>query len=393
MTRKELEKLLQAGESNKIEFKSRFTKDNKLPQTICAFANNLDGDGKPGYIIIGINNDKTFSGLRDTDQIQTTIAEYRSNANINPLPSIGVQLISCDEGDVLVVKVEPSSTPPLRYEGVVWVRTGSSTRRANPEDERRLSEKRTSLTKTFDAEPCRDASVDDLALRLFDEYRGHAVNSSVIAENHRSTDEKLASLSFFDLKNQCPTYAGILLFGTNIRNFLPGAYVQFLKFPGSDISDQPEDTDEINGDLRTLVDRTYEKIRSHNRVSMAKGERFVEKNVPKYPESSLREFLNNAIIHRDYQSNTPIRFYWYEDRIEISSPGGLYPPVTYDQIERRTGYRNPIVANAMKELGYVEKFGRGIQTAQKALQDNGNPAAEIAREEGFFHVTIYRRKS
>jgi ATP-dependent DNA helicase RecG len=165
------------------------------------------------------------------------------------------------------------------------------------------------------------------------------------------------------------------------------------KFPGSDISDQPEDTDEINGDLRTLVDRTYEKIRSHNRVSMAKGERFVEKNVPKYPESSLREFLNNAIIHRDYQSNTPIRFYWYEDRIEISSPGGLYPPVTYDKIEKRTGYRNPIVANAMKELGYVEKFGRGIQTAQKALQDNGNPAAEIAREEGFFQVTIYRRES
>jgi ATP-dependent DNA helicase RecG len=393
MTREDLEKLLQAGESSKVEFKSKFTKDDKLPQAICAFANDLDGDGKPGYIIIGINNDKTFSGLCDTDKIQTTIANYRSNATIYPLPSIDVQLIRCDEGDVVVVKVEPSSTPPLRYEGVVWVRTGSSTRRANPEDERRLSEKRTSLTKTFDAEPCRDASVDDLALRLFDEYRGHAVNSSVIAENHRSTDEKLASLSFFDLKNQCPTYAGILLFGTNIRNFLPGAYVQFLKFPGSDISDQPEDIDEINGDLRTLVDRVYEKIRSHNRVSLVKGERFVEKNVPEYPESSLREFLNNAIIHRDYQLTAPIKFYWYKDYIEISSPGGLYPPVTYDQIERTTGYRNPIVASAMKELGYVEKFGRGIQTALKALQDNGNPAAEIERIEGHFHVRIYRRKS
>jgi len=393
MNEKEFRKLLQAGESSKVEFKSRFTKDEKLPQTICAFANDLEGDGQPGYIIIGINNNKTFSGLRDTDKIQTTIADYRSNATIYPSPSIDVQLIRCDEGDAVVVKVEPSSTPPLRFDGVVWVRTGSSTRRANPEDERRLSEKRTSLTKTFDAEPCRDASIADLALRLFDEYRMDAVNSSVIAENHRSTDEKLASLSFFDLKNQCPTYAGILLSGINIRSFLPGAYVQFLKLPGNNLSGQPEDADEINGDLRTLVDRTYEKIRSHNRVSMAKGERFVEKNVPEYPEQSLREFLNNAIIHRDYQSNTPIRFYWYEDRIEISSPGGLYPPVTYDQIERTTGYRNPIVATAMKGLGYVEKFGRGIQLAQKALQDNGNPAAKIAREEGFFHVTIYRRKS
>jgi ATP-dependent DNA helicase RecG len=173
---------------------------------------------------------------------------------------------------------------------VVWVRTGSSTRKANPEDERRLSEKRTSLIKTFDAEPCRDASVDDLALRLLGEYRRDAVDPSVIAENHRSTDEKLASLSFFDLKNQCPTYAGILLFGTNIRSFLPGAYVQFLKLPGNNLSDQPEDVYEINGDLRTLVNRVHEKIRSHNRVSLVKGERFVEKMFQNIPNLLCENF-------------------------------------------------------------------------------------------------------
>ena len=102
-----------------------------------------------------------------------------------------------------------------------------------------------------------------------------------------------------------------------------------------------------------------------------------EKVVPDYPDTALREFLVNAVIHRNYQSNTPIRFYWFADHIEIQSPGGLYGEVTPQNYLTHNSYRNPVIAEAMKALGYVNRFGYGIARAQRALVDNGNPAAEF----------------
>ncbi len=83
----------------------------------------------------------------------------------------------------------------------------------------------------------------------------------------------------------------------------------------------------------------------------------------------------NAVMHRDYQSNAPIRFYWFSNRIEIQNPGGLYGAAT--DFPNQNDYRNPKIAEAMKNMGYVNRFGRGIATAQANLQKNGNPPAEF----------------
>jgi ATP-dependent DNA helicase RecG len=100
----------------------------------------------------------------------------------------------------------------------------------------------------------------------------------------------------------------------------------------------------------------------------------------------------NAIMHRDYQSNTPIRFYWFNDRIEIQSPGGLYGDVTPENYTRRNSYRNPVMAEAMKSLGYVNRYGYGIQRTQKLLADNENPRAEFEFDAGSVLVIIRRRE-
>ena len=99
----------------------------------------------------------------------------------------------------------------------------------------------------------------------------------------------------------------------------------------------------------------------------------------------------NAIMHRDYNSNTPVRFYWFEDRIEIQSPGGLYGEVTKETLTERNSYRNPIIAEAMHSLGYVNRYGHGIQRAQAALKENGNPPAEFDTRDHVFLAVIRRR--
>ncbi len=114
-------------------------------------------------------------------------------------------------------------------------------------------------------------------------YLPNAIATEIIDENQRTIEEQLASLRFYDLDKNCPTYAGLL----------------------------------------------------------------------------------------------PIRFYWFSDHIEIQSPGGVYGEATPENFPTQNTYRNPVLAEAMKVLGYVNKFGYGVRRAEEALAENGNPPAEF----------------
>jgi len=99
----------------------------------------------------------------------------------------------------------------------------------------------------------------------------------------------------------------------------------------------------------------------------------------------------NAVMHRNYDSNTCIRFYAFSDHLEIQSPGGLYGEATPENFPTRNSYRNPIIAEAMKSLGFVNRFGYGVQRAQALLAENGNPAAQFDFDEHAVLVKVFRR--
>lgn len=98
----------------------------------------------------------------------------------------------------------------------------------------------------------------------------------------------------------------------------------------------------------------------------------------------------NAVMHRDYESNAPVRFYWFEDRIEIQNPGPLYGTAAHD-FPRQSDYRNPVLAEAMKMLGYVNRYGRGVIRAQRALAQQGQPEAVFDFSSPSYTLVTVRR--
>ena len=102
---------------------------------------------------------------------------------------------------------------------------------------------------------------------------------------------------------------------------------------------------------------------------------FREKTVINYPNNALRELMMNACMHRDYQSNMPIRLYQFDDHIEIMNAGGLYGEARPENFPNVNDYRNPIIAEAMKEMKYVNMFNQGIRRVQDMLLENGNKEA------------------
>lgn len=191
----------------------------------------------------------------------------------------------------------------------------------------------------------------------------------------------------------CPSHAGILLFGKNPRFYLPGAYVQYLKLPGNTLTDVPDDQAEVSGDLHSVLRELEGRLKLIIQTTMRPVGTFEEKLLPDYPEWALRELLMNAVMHRNYDSNTPTRFYVFVDHVEIQSPGGLYGEATPENFPTRNSYRNPVIAEAMKSLGFVNRFGYGVQRAQALLAQNGNPPAEFEFDEHTVLVKIYRRPS
>lgn len=391
ITREQLIELLADLETDRVERTISTNNTDKFCEAVCAFANDMPNHRQPGYLLVGVRDDGSLSNLTVTDELLQRLSGIRSDGNVLPQPQISVDKFSFDGGDVAVVEVYPSDLPPVRYKGRIYIRVGPRKAIASEQEERVLTERRVALARSFDARPCYEAALDDLALGQFDAYRREAVDADTIASNHRLVEQQLASLRFYDLERACPTNAGILLFGKNPRFFLPGAYVQYLRLPGTKLTDLPEDQAEISGDLHSVLRELEGRLKLLIQTTLQTVSTLEERLLPNYPEWALRELLMNAVMHRNYDSNSPIRFYAFSDHIEIQSPGGLYGEATRENFPSRNSYRNPVIAEAMKSLGFVNRFGYGVQRALALLAQNGNPPAEFEFDEHSFLVKVYRR--
>ena len=392
LTIDQLKALMADFESDRVERTISTKNTDKFGEAVCAFANDFPNRRQPGCLLIGVDDCGKPCGLKVTDELLLDLGALRSNVNLEPLPAIVVEKYTLPDGDVAVVEVLPSDLPPVRYKGRVWIRVGPSRRGANQQEERILTEKRTALQKTFDARPCQGCSLDDLVLDLFlVSYLPAAVAREVIAENRRSPKEQMASLRFYDLAADCPSNAGVILFAKEPLRWVPGAYIQFVRWAGTTMSDDPLDEKRFSGDLITVLRELQAFLSLPTQSYPVPASALRERTETDYPPVAIRELLWNAVMHRSYESNAPVRFYWYDDRIEIQNPGGLYGMASPENFTRQTDYRNPVISGAMATLGYVNAFGRGVIRAQEALRRNGSPPAEFTFETSHVLATIRKK--
>jgi len=388
ITKEHLQKILSDTESYHIEKTVATDNMDKFSQAICAFSNDVADSKKKGYLLIGVRDNGELAGLQVDDKLLLQISNIRTDGNILPQPVMTVEKFSFAQGDVLVVEVTPSQVPPVRYRGRIWVRVGPRKSIATEAEEKLLTERRLSNIRTFDAMPCLGTTLEDLDITLFKkEYLFKAVAEDILQEDKRTIEEQMASLGLYDLRYQCPTNAAIVLFGNNPERFLHGAYIQYVRFKGLDRAGDIINEHKFSGNLCKVLPRIdvfVETSIAQKRpipISVLR-----EKTVSKYPYWATRELLMNAIMHRDYESNAPVAFYEYDDRIEIQNAGGLYGKVSANNFPNVSDYRNPFIAEAMKVLGYVNRFSRGVYRVQKELEENGNGKASF----DFSLITAFR---
>ncbi len=289
-----------------------------------------------------------------------------------------------------IVEVTPSENPPIKYDGRVCIRIGPRRGYATPEEERRLIEKRRWGAIPFDQHVVVGATLQDIdSLRFLEEYLPASVHPDILAENQRGTEQQMRARGLIGPDDQ-PTVLGILVCGKDPQSWLPGAYVQFVRYPFDEIGDIVQDQKEISGPLSDLF-RRLDDVIANNIEQRADLTRTQQQTRPSYPIIALQELARNAVIHRNYETSaSPVMLTWYANRVEITSAGGVYGAVTAATFGQPglTDSRNPNLAIAAKMLGFVQRFGSGIPRAEMALRANGNPPAEFRIEPKFVNVTI-----
>ena len=399
LTDTELEALLNDLESDRAERKEAWagSAPERVREAVCAFANDLPNHQQPGVVFVGAKDDGTPAGTPITDRLLLTLSDLKTDGKTVPPPSLTVEKRVLNGAEMAVVTAWPADAPPVRFDGRIWIRIGPRRGLASGQDERVLNERRRHRDIPFDIQPKPSAALADLGRSYFEEvYLPGAFAEDVLLANDRTYEQRLAACRMIVAADDpTPTVLGLLVLAPQPQRWLPGAYVQFLRIQGTEWAGPVIDEAVLDGRLARMMERLDDMLTAHNRVTVDFTSGPTEKRHYIYPPESLQQLTRNAIMHRSYEgTHAPVRVYWFDDRIEISSVGGPFGDVTPANFGTPglADYRNPHLAEAMRGLKLVQRFGVGISIAQTALRQNGNPPIDFQVDSSRVVARVYPAK-
>lgn len=189
-------------------------------------------------------------------------------------------------------------------------------------------------------------------------------------------------------KKLIPTNACLLFFGRNPAEFIPQSEIRIARFRGTTRTEFI-DFQEINGSIYKMLDEVEAFFKRNTRLA-SKIVEFKRVDIPEYPYEAIREAVINAIAHRDYtRRGAPIIISIFDDRIEISNPGGLLPGLKIKKLEGHHFTRNKKVCSIFHETKDMERFGTGIGKMKRFMKKYGLPEPELLEDGDFFVVKFY----
>ena len=187
-----------------------------------------------------------------------------------------------------------------------------------------------------------------------------------------------------------PTLGGVLCFGRDPQRWLPHTGIALTRYSGATPnSQQVIDIRDLHGSLFALIDQAEEYLwsQSTHGFRLDAGPRRIP--LDQYPRTALRELIVNAVAHRDYRvSGSRVKIELFRNEVEWSSPGGLPPSVTVENILKAQYTRNPVIVSFLFDAGYIEQRGMGLDTVVAVLGQEGLPLPQMEDTGASFLIRI-----
>jgi predicted HTH transcriptional regulator len=336
MTGQELGEILKGGESSKVQFKERLPHIDSLAHELIAFSNS-----RGGMILFGIDDKTGEARGLSFGEIQEVNRQVANAASQKVFPPIFVttETISVNGNNTVAVFVDEGIGKPYKdTNGTIYVKNGADKRKVTSNDElARLLHSGGSLFADEMEVP--GTGITDIDERLFASYFTKEFSQSY-QEKGLSLEEALSAKRV--ISKGRATLAGLLFFGLEPQKYRPAFTIKTVSFAGNDISgntyrNKPED---LSGIIPELFKQGMMFLKSSIRY-LQNGQEFNSRGIPEISEIAVIEVLQNALIHRDYFKNSPVRVLIFDNRVEIISPGKLPNSLTVEQMK----YGNPVIRN------------------------------------------------
>ncbi|GIX46080.1 MAG: ATP-dependent DNA helicase [Candidatus Tectimicrobiota bacterium] len=373
---------IRRGEDLHTEFKQEEVHSDDIAAALVAFA-NTDG----GMILFGVANDGRIVGVSDPDRLMQRVDQI-AYQNCEPPLTVVQETVQTHEGTVVVVHVPKGDQRPYRtHRGDYFIRTTTGRRRASRQELLRLFQAVESLF--YEETLLLRAGLEDLDVAAFVQFCAR-----ILGETEAEPHTLLLNWGLVKEREgrKCPTVAALLLFGREPQKYLPYAYLTAARIPGRDVSGEPSDRKRMDGPLFQMLEETARFLNIHLRTAhRIRG--FEPEIYPELPEKALREFVVNALVHRDYTVHAPIRLFILDDRVEVRSPGLLPNTVTVEMIRHGLAHvlRNPLLYAFFLRAGFVTDTGNGFRRAMLLVREAVG-REPIIREEGNETVVVIPRK-
>ena len=327
-------------ESKELELKSTIT--NTFLKTVSAFSNY-----NTGKIIFGVDDNGKIIGLENIEELCLDL-ENKINDNISPKPDF--RFIKDTKKNIITLIVEEGLNKPYLYKGKAYKRNDTSTVEVDKVELNRLT--LLGLNQYYEELKARKQDLEFKVLKK-------ELEEKLLLRNF--SKDVLKTLNLYDDKNGYNNAAELLA----DKNTFSG--VDIAKF-GKSIDEILDRNLFVNISIILQYQKTLEAFNRYYKYEQILGSERIEKEL--IPEKAFREVIANALIHRTWDVNSNIRISMYEDKIEVSSPGGL--PSGISEKEYLNGQisqlRNPILANIFFRLKYVEMFGTGIRRINESYK-------------------------
>ena len=373
MTQHDLDAIIQSGETDTVEFKRNVNSD--ISKELVAFANSSGG-----RVFIGIEDDGMVHGVQVTNELKSRIQSIARDCD----PAVLVELDVFN--NILIINVPEGKNKPYRCATGFYMRSGASSSKLSTDDiiEFMQSEGKVRFDELLAPSVSYPAVLNEEA---FSRYLRLAGISGVIGR-----DEILTNLGVLKDDGSGPVLnnAGVLFFAKQPTRVLPHCIVDCLLFKGASkvyILDRKI----FEFDLLTNIDEALIFVERHLNLAYEIKE-VRRKEILEIPKFVLREAIINAVEHRDYfERGAKVQIDIFDDRVEISNPGGLPKGLKPENFGKRSVTRNALIASLLHRCNYIESGGTGIQRMRDGMKEAGllEPRFHFS---GFFSIILPRIK-
>jgi ATP-dependent DNA helicase RecG len=370
-------------ENKKLEFKAYLEDYTRFCESIVAFANTQGGE-----IIIGIRDrDRLVMGL-DDDLLYKYHEELPQIVSDMISPQFQIELFekNIDDKICMVARIYPGPHCPYfvksrGYPKGVFLRMGAHNR---PADEYALLDlEREKSGKRYEEKLCHNIQFEMLEPDSLKLIFGNVDPTKYISSGYGTLISR---------QKICSNVAGVLLFFKEHTKVISESNVTVTQYAGIDNTNIIKRESFSNG-LIQQFEASFEYIKEITGRNYKLIHQVMAPTAYEYPLNAIREILINAIVHRAYDYETPIRISLFSNRIEVLNPGFFYAPIDENTLmEGLSRYRNPMIASAFRKVGYMEKQGIGIRKIISECEKAGLRQPIFLEPANHVKVTIFNKK-